>query len=297
MQQVSYCALPATGNFKGSAPPSARSLCKGSWSVHADRRERNSTRAASVRGRVASAAGSWVSEAGGRAIWQPSGCPGYSWLNFADALHCLQGRVLVIEGDSTARQCFLRLLWWLRGVPVFVEHFFHRHALYLFNRTHDEFHPIGVSVTQWWKVGARDKTGEVELLTRLATAMNGGSSQGAIVFRFAGTVSTLERKPEENFYVATAQHLAGLVFGFRDKFTLRWRDADVGEGSTAEGWREEVFRLDEMNSASLRCPCCYCSFELCLGPLALPRAQRAVRIGTWALGELWLSYLARRHAP
>ena len=71
--------------------------------------------------------------------WVPSTqCEGYSSrLPFHDILRCLAGRVLIIEGDSVARQVYLRLVWWLRGLPVIIENANHQHSLYTFNRSSD----------------------------------------------------------------------------------------------------------------------------------------------------------------
>ena len=101
-------------------------------------------------------------------IWQPRpNCRDYKWFDFRDSLRCLAGRALVFEGDSTVRQLFLRLIWWLRGVPQLVEHYFHQGAIYVFNETHDELRPVGRSLSQWWKTGTREQAAETWLFGAL----------------------------------------------------------------------------------------------------------------------------------
>ena len=71
--------------------------------------------------------------------WLPHArCESYAPRTPAQILRCLSGRVLVFEGDSLSRQLFLRTIWHLRGIPTLIEHFFHQHAVYIFNSTHDE---------------------------------------------------------------------------------------------------------------------------------------------------------------
>ena len=119
-----------------------------------------------------------------------------------------------------------------------VEHYFHMDAIYVFNATHDELRPIGHSLSQWWKTGTREKSAEAELLARMEQALSSGTN-GVLAFRFAGARGILEARPEENFYSSMAPKLAGLLFGQKDKFALRYRP-DAGSWAM----REEHFDLE-----------------------------------------------------
>jgi hypothetical protein len=69
--------------------------------------------------------------------WLPAaGCPA-PWLSPAAAHAALSGTHVVFIGDSLLRQLFNRLVWHLRGLEEVVEHFFHAHATYAANATHD----------------------------------------------------------------------------------------------------------------------------------------------------------------
>jgi len=54
-------------------------------------------------------------------------------LGRADVERCLRGKLLVFQGDSLTRQLFNRLIWWLRGVPANLEHYYQRDAYYSFS--------------------------------------------------------------------------------------------------------------------------------------------------------------------
>ena len=120
LQKLGHCALPRAGrvSLAGAAHGAGHKSCDGPSCC----RQRPSWKTEKLTGRDHE--GVWV-EAPGRAqpIWQPrSHCRDYKWFGFADTLRCLKGRALIFEGDSTVRQLFLRLIWWLRGVPLLVEH-------------------------------------------------------------------------------------------------------------------------------------------------------------------------------
>jgi hypothetical protein len=51
----------------------------------------------------------------------------------------LQKHLMVFFGDSMLRQLFHRLVWHLRGLEEVVEHYYHGHAIYARNATHDRF--------------------------------------------------------------------------------------------------------------------------------------------------------------
>ena len=90
-----------------------------------------------------SSQGSWVAPT----VWAPR-CVAearYSWHDFAGALSCLAGRLLIFEGNSLARQLFMRLVWFLRGSPLAFEHYVHRNLGYTVTRHGDAFEMIGSS--------------------------------------------------------------------------------------------------------------------------------------------------------
>jgi hypothetical protein len=60
----------------------------------------------------------------------------------------LRGNTILFYGDSLLRQLFLRLVWHLRGFGEIMEHYFHAHAIYVRNTTHDYLY-----------VGPEDETG------------------------------------------------------------------------------------------------------------------------------------------
>ncbi|KAJ3024719.1 UNVERIFIED_CONTAM: hypothetical protein HDU68_007856 [Siphonaria sp. JEL0065] len=71
------------------------------------------------------------------------------------ALQCLQGRRIILTGDSMLRQTFFRLIFWLRGFPTTVEHYFHNHAEYtLYKNGSDELH-VG-DISQSWPERSAD---------------------------------------------------------------------------------------------------------------------------------------------
>lgn len=64
---------------------------------------------------------------------------GVRWLQPEELRSALQGKSFVFEGDSMVRQLFLRLIFYVRGIPEMVEHPFHSDAVYALNGTHDIF--------------------------------------------------------------------------------------------------------------------------------------------------------------
>jgi len=60
---------------------------------------------------------------------------------------------IAMYGDSTVRQIFLRLVFFLRGYHSFAEHFFHADAIYKLNETHDDLYINGYDEagTERWR--------------------------------------------------------------------------------------------------------------------------------------------------
>ena len=55
------------------------------------------------------------------------------WLGRAEIEQCARGRLLIFQGDSLTRQLFNRLIWWVRGIPAVVEHYYQEDAYYSFS--------------------------------------------------------------------------------------------------------------------------------------------------------------------
>jgi hypothetical protein len=66
----------------------------------------------------------------------------------------LAGRVLIFDGDSTGRQLFNRLIFFLRGIPTLIEHHFRPPALYVATPHSDNFELIGKSKNNITDVGS-----------------------------------------------------------------------------------------------------------------------------------------------
>ena len=55
------------------------------------------------------------------------------WLGRAEIEECARGKLLIFQGDSLTRQLFNRLIWWVRGIPSVVEHYYQEDAYYSFS--------------------------------------------------------------------------------------------------------------------------------------------------------------------
>ena len=55
------------------------------------------------------------------------------WLGRAEIEQCARGKLLIFQGDSLTRQLFNRLIWWVRGIPSVVEHYYQEDAYYSFS--------------------------------------------------------------------------------------------------------------------------------------------------------------------
>ena len=55
------------------------------------------------------------------------------WLGRAEIEECARGKLLIFQGDSLTRQLFNRLIWWVRGIPSVVEHYYQEDAYYAFS--------------------------------------------------------------------------------------------------------------------------------------------------------------------
>jgi hypothetical protein len=64
----------------------------------------------------------------------------------------LQKRMVIFVGDSMVRQLFHRMLWHLRGFDEIAEQYYHAHAVYARNQTHDRF-----------EIGKHDLSGKAQL--------------------------------------------------------------------------------------------------------------------------------------
>ena len=62
----------------------------------------------------------------------PSSLP-MRWLGRAEIEECARGKLLIFQGDSLTRQLFNRLIWWVRGIPSVVEHYYQEDAYYAFS--------------------------------------------------------------------------------------------------------------------------------------------------------------------
>ena len=122
--------------------------------------------------------GTWVS----RRQWvQSDSCPASSrnFLDVRELFECLDGRALVFKGDSLTRQLFLRIVWWLRGLPLIVEHHFHRYAAYTFNTTHDSLEvfgdkPLSIFPARGY-AGPHDRAAKADLAARVASIRPGSA--------------------------------------------------------------------------------------------------------------------------
>lgn len=124
LERWHWCALPGAGTFSGWHPLPADEL-----------------RARACDAPLLNGEGSWVENA----TWSPQACAADGRrlaLTRATLLRCVAGRVVLFEGDSFTRQLFLRLIWWLRGSPTIIEHYFHRDAAYEFDENGDRFEII-----------------------------------------------------------------------------------------------------------------------------------------------------------
>lgn len=131
---MDYCAMPARGTFSRARQHDAsrraqnavrNSGCHETWFP-------NQTRVSWKRDApkvLLDGIGVWTTPN----QWQPSARCENGPRTREQVLRCLAGRVLIFEGDSLSRQLFLRTIWWLRGIPILMEHFFHQHAVCIFS--------------------------------------------------------------------------------------------------------------------------------------------------------------------
>jgi len=59
------------------------------------------------------------------------------WLSYLGMRKCFEGSNVIFQGDSMMRQMFNRLVHYIRGYDIVIEHFYHFDAKYSFNVTHD----------------------------------------------------------------------------------------------------------------------------------------------------------------
>ena len=194
-QSWNWCALPAAGTFVGGLrddEPPARA-CEAP---------------------LQNGEGAWTSDNS----WVPHECAADGRtvvLSRASLLRCVAGRVVLFEGDSFTRQLFLRLIWWLRGSPVVVEHYFHRDGAYEFDEQKDEFEIVSSefkkSPSDWRP--HRDhyfENNRSRLLQRLETALEQPRRRVAtFLFRVYGRGDMYSR------FAASPRLLAGI----RGRFT------------------------------------------------------------------------------
>lgn len=58
---------------------------------------------------------------------------------------------IALYGDSTVRQIFLRLVFFLRGYSVLAEHYYHTDSIYKLNGTHDNLYIGGYDSHEWYQ--------------------------------------------------------------------------------------------------------------------------------------------------
>ena len=70
--------------------------------------------------------------------WKPNdqSCPAI-WMSPFEMRERINGRRILLVGDSLMRQVFLRAVAHMRGLEAIVEHYFHHDATYVMNGTHD----------------------------------------------------------------------------------------------------------------------------------------------------------------
>ena len=172
--------------------------------------------------------------------WAPKDVANYHWFSRAEVLRLLSGRVLVFEGDSMTRQIFVRLVWWIRGLPVMVEHYFKSSATYSFNATHDD-----LSFNELVLDRKRPLAGQAVLVYRYYT----------------------RRGPEDSRYCGVMESgaIAGVLTGNLESVILRWpphhhwqrkhnttrvarckRCPCPGAPTSDSPWLEEMFNSKEM---------------------------------------------------
>ena len=250
LNQLHNCSIPATGTFNARTVAERRGThhgnCTDRWFHGSPQaRVRREGRGSRV---VVEPAGFWNSSR----MWQPKStpCDGYGWLSMSETFHCLSGRVLIIEGDSLARQVFLRLIWWLRDIPLLVEHFFHQHAVYTFNLTHDELSIVGNTSIRLF---ARRTEDDETLVEHVRRALSGGSL-ATIVYRCVARPRVVEEDAlaasDGLFHMLPHPAVVGVVRGFMGTFTVRWRGkANEDAAGRPRAWMEETLSLDSMNAA------------------------------------------------
>lgn len=194
--------------------------------------------------------GTWVS--GSR--WVASeGCAArpLPLLGPGELLSCLAGRAVLFVGDSFTRQLFLRLVWWMRGLPVIIEHYFHRHAAYSLNATHDSLEILSGRLTTYktaTSVGPVDLDAEAEMLRRVRTLRR---SEVLLLFQLESIGGyPLARGGRRRSSPVPVSELAAVIRGASGRFTLRMQPAN--STSTRPRRRgsllEETLSLDTMRA-------------------------------------------------
>jgi hypothetical protein len=203
------------------------------------------------------AGGRWITPT----VWAPWRCPTdgpmqtrhYTWLDRSDILQCLKGGSLLFEGDSLTREVYLRLIWWLRGLPSIAEHNFHRDSTFLFDKESDSFEFASDDFTTFRPRGYQDIDGSTRtplqnssLVQRLSTlAQRGGSvasvnnRSAMLAFRQFGRGGLGHALLRQNHAGAP---LRGFVVGNLSQFTITYRHRRSGV------IRVEKLSLDAMNA-------------------------------------------------
>ena len=146
--------------------------------------------------------------------WRPQGCTSSTWLGVSHIHQCLAGQQLLFNGDSMTRQLFNRLISWVRGQALTVEHFYHNNRVYSFGESGDRLEPT-------------DKLPDLAKPPR---------EEARVSFRF-----TWKDTEAREFGTLDPTIVAGVIMGSKQAFTVMW--PELGGG----GWRSEKLDLDVMN--------------------------------------------------
>lgn len=204
-----YCAMPSAGTFApaGAASPTALSCSKSG--LCCDSLDGGSK-------------GFWLSSS----VWEPSVACAQSrrsgWVNFHGILACLAGRVLVFYGDSLTRQLFMRLVWWLRGIPALVEHYYNGHSLYVFSEASDHLHLFEVPSRK--KNGSDSKSAFERTVNVLSGNAYDGSGQPQAALLFMRDHEGADTSLLDEHLALAVRHdrIAGVVSGRGGAWNLSW---------------------------------------------------------------------------
>ena len=154
----------------------------------------------------------------------------------SELLDCLRGRVLLFDGDSTVRQLFLRLLWWVRdpSLGVVAEHGFHRHAVYTFDEHHDRFDIL--SRSRLSHSVANDDRPVQRLLH------DEPSTEATLLYRFTGRKAKDYLETRDLGNATRSGRVAGIVRGYFGDFRVLTPRSD-------DTWCEDTLSLDTMNDS------------------------------------------------